>query len=378
MATRCDRHAGHERRHRNAATAQRSAAHRAEPLRGSTGSVVRASRRPAVTAGIGLAVVATTAAGYQASDGHQPGQAGFTVSAEAIEQANELADTQIENDARLASALAAQANVEHGPPPSEKGRRDQLPPRRPSAKARKAGRRAGRPAPRSARPCQKQRQAVIARRAGRPQGRRPRCCCRLRLGRGPVRLPRLALDERERLEHKADEPLLGCLRHPAVAARLQDGHRRPRLARPTRPPRSSGAWSYIQERYGTPVQRPRASMVDAAPPHCSTRRPVGAASRCRRRPTPPGAGHRQHVERRVELLLGEVTRPRRGPRVDDHVADGAPLLDRLLGHGGRGLVADVAVQRGDDGRRALGQVAGSAPRRPSMPSMQRSASSRAA
>jgi hypothetical protein len=50
-----------------------------------------------------LAVVATTAAGYQASDARQTGAAAFTVSTEAIAQANELADAQIEDTARLAA-----------------------------------------------------------------------------------------------------------------------------------------------------------------------------------------------------------------------------------------------------------------------------------
>jgi hypothetical protein len=50
-----------------------------------------------------LAVIATTAAGYQASDARQTGAAAFTVSTEAIAQANELADAQIEDTARLAA-----------------------------------------------------------------------------------------------------------------------------------------------------------------------------------------------------------------------------------------------------------------------------------
>ena len=160
MATRGDGSKGYEGRHRNAATPQRSAAHRAEPLRGSTGSVVRALRRPAVTASIGLAVVATTAAGYQASDGHQTGQAGFTVSAEAIEQANELANTQIENDAQLASARN-QANTSRAAL-QEKGRRDQLVAAAAAAQARKqVAERAARAKEREA--LQKKREAVIAR-----------------------------------------------------------------------------------------------------------------------------------------------------------------------------------------------------------------------
>ena len=66
-------------------------------------SMVRAARRPAVTSSLLLAVVATSAAGYQASDRHQTGAASFTVSSEAIEQANELADAQIEDSARFAA-----------------------------------------------------------------------------------------------------------------------------------------------------------------------------------------------------------------------------------------------------------------------------------
>ncbi|KRE57281.1 hypothetical protein ASG70_00160 [Phycicoccus sp. Soil748] len=50
-----------------------------------------------------LAVVATTAAGYQATDQRQTGTAAFTVSTEAVAQANELADAQIEDTARLAA-----------------------------------------------------------------------------------------------------------------------------------------------------------------------------------------------------------------------------------------------------------------------------------
>ena len=66
-------------------------------------AMVRAVRRPAVTSSLLLAVVATSAAGYQASDRHQTGAASFTVSSEAIEQANELADAQIEDTARIAA-----------------------------------------------------------------------------------------------------------------------------------------------------------------------------------------------------------------------------------------------------------------------------------
>jgi hypothetical protein len=81
--------------------------HRSVPARGrrrtGTSGIPRALRRPAVTSSLLLAVVATTAAGYQAADGRQTGTAAFTVSTEAIAQANELADAQIEDTARLAA-----------------------------------------------------------------------------------------------------------------------------------------------------------------------------------------------------------------------------------------------------------------------------------
>jgi hypothetical protein len=56
-----------------------------------------------VTSSLLLAVLATSAAGYQAADMHQTGSAAFTVSTEAIAQANELSDTQIDDTARLAA-----------------------------------------------------------------------------------------------------------------------------------------------------------------------------------------------------------------------------------------------------------------------------------
>jgi murein DD-endopeptidase MepM/ murein hydrolase activator NlpD len=82
-------------RHRNVPTRGRRA-HRSSGL-------TKAIRRPAVTSSVLLAVVATTAAGYQAADQRQTGAAAFTVSTEAIAQANELADAQIEDTARLAA-----------------------------------------------------------------------------------------------------------------------------------------------------------------------------------------------------------------------------------------------------------------------------------
>ena len=84
-------------RHRQAPTHGRRRASRSS-------LVSRAIRRPVATSSLLLAVVATTAAGYQAADGHQTGAAAYTVSTEAIQQANELSDTAIEDSARLAAA----------------------------------------------------------------------------------------------------------------------------------------------------------------------------------------------------------------------------------------------------------------------------------
>src|SRR6476469_3671156 len=77
-------------RHRHTSTHGRRAAR--------SSGLTKAIRRPAVTSSVLLAVIATTAAGYQAADQRQTGAAAFTVSTEAIAQANELADS-----ARLAA-----------------------------------------------------------------------------------------------------------------------------------------------------------------------------------------------------------------------------------------------------------------------------------
>lgn len=82
-------------RHRHASTHGRRASR--------SSGLTKAIRRPAVTSSMLLAVIATTAAGYQAADERQTGAAAFTVSTEAIAQANELADAQIEDTARLAA-----------------------------------------------------------------------------------------------------------------------------------------------------------------------------------------------------------------------------------------------------------------------------------
>ena len=148
----------YEGRHRGAQTHARAGRH------GGSGrpkgvTLARAVGRPALTAGFALAVVATTAAGYQAKGG-DAGHAGFTVSAEAVEQANELADTQIENDARLASARN-QANVSRAAA-QEKGRQEAVAAAAAAAKARQeAAERAARAKERAA--LEKKRQAILDR-----------------------------------------------------------------------------------------------------------------------------------------------------------------------------------------------------------------------
>jgi hypothetical protein len=82
-------------RHRQVKASGRTASH--------TSGLTKAIRRPAVTSSVLLAVLATTAAGVQAADRHQTGSAAFTVPTEAVAQANELSDAQLEDSARLAA-----------------------------------------------------------------------------------------------------------------------------------------------------------------------------------------------------------------------------------------------------------------------------------
>ena len=77
--------------------------------------------------------------------------------------------------------------------------------------------------------------------------------------------------------------------------------------------------------------------------------PVGAQRRA------TSAGHRQHVEHLVQLLLGE--RAGDVAAFDDDLADRLALGQRLLGDLGGLVVADVVVQRRDDRRRRLGVFA---------------------
>ena len=61
------------------------------------------------------------------------------------------------------------------------------------------------------------------------------------------------------------------------------------------------------------------------------------------------SGHSQNVESRVKLLLAESAVGNVAV-LDDHLTNGLTLLEGLLGYRGGVLIADVAVQRRDDGR----------------------------
>lgn len=67
----------------------------------------QALRRPLVSSGAALATIAATAAGYASANDHATTRTSFTVSPEAVAQATELSDTQIDNNAYLAAAKTA-------------------------------------------------------------------------------------------------------------------------------------------------------------------------------------------------------------------------------------------------------------------------------
>ena len=67
----------------------------------------QALRRPLVTSGAALAVTAATAAGYASAAEPQTSRTSFTVSAEAVAQATEASDAQIDTNTYLASAKNA-------------------------------------------------------------------------------------------------------------------------------------------------------------------------------------------------------------------------------------------------------------------------------
>src|SRR5204862_7337804 len=71
---------------------------------------------------------------------------------------------------------------------------------------------------------------------------------------------------------------------------------------------------------------------------------------------PSRVGHAQHVERGIELLLGEGA-VLDVPLLDLDLPARLALGQRLLGDLGGSLVAEVSVQRRDDRRRRLGQLA---------------------
>ena len=109
--------------------------------------------------------------------------------------------------------------------------------------------------------------------------------------------------------------------------------------------RSSGAWATSRAGTATRAVRGRTSSTATGTDR------EGAA-------VPPavllarGARHGQDVERRVELLLGDPSVVDE-PHLQDDLADRLAFGQRLLGDGGRVLVAQVAVQRRDDRRRRL-------------------------
>ena len=119
-----------------------------------------ALRRPAVSGSLVLVVVGTGAAGVQATGQHQTSAGGFSVSTEAVAQANELSDTTIEDTARLTAArngaVARQAAMDGKAQAAEKARLAAI------AAARKAA------ADRAARAAQ--RKALIAHAKTNPKG----------------------------------------------------------------------------------------------------------------------------------------------------------------------------------------------------------------
>lgn len=95
----------------------RHAARHAAPALGRVTQVAGALRRPAVSGSLVLAVVGTGAAGVQIGDSHQTSTAAFSISTEAVAQANELSDTTIADTARLTadrSSAVARAAANDG------------------------------------------------------------------------------------------------------------------------------------------------------------------------------------------------------------------------------------------------------------------------
>ena len=153
-------------------------------------------------------------------------------STEAIAQANELADAQIEDTARLA-ADRNDDQRQQSPRSQEKDRVAAVAAAKAAAKARReAAEKVAREKARKALEAKKQ--AILANAQEDPRAAAQALLPEFGFERGPVGLPRPALDGRERLALHRRELLVRRLRHPAVAAGLQDGHRRPPTSAPTR------------------------------------------------------------------------------------------------------------------------------------------------
>ena len=353
-----------------------------------------ALRRPLVTTTAAIAVIGASAAGFATTQG-QAAPASFTVSSEAVAQSADLHRTSLEDRAYLAKAKnagsqRAAALAEHtrlaAIARAEKVRKAAAAAR--AARIERARQAAAAKAARAAQQAAERRDAAA--RAARSQAR---TALAARASADPRSVARAMLGD-----FGWGEGQFGCLdslwmKESGWNTSASNG--------------SSGA-------YGIPQSLPGSKMASAgpdwqsnpatqikwglgyiqdalrlarAPPGATPRPPTGTDRQLHRtqhhrthsdphapvrgcgslssaggRRLPGRARHGQHVQRLVELGLGEVAGRDVAPR-HDHVADGAALGDGLLGHGGGGLVAEVAVQRRDDGRRPLGQVAGSAPRR---------------
>ena len=200
-------------RHRNAATPGRTASR--------SSGLTRALRRPAVTSSLLLAVVATTAAGYQATDQHQTGAAGLHREHRG-RRPGERAVRRRRSRTPPAWPPTATTPTRASPRSRRRTARRPSPRPRPGRPGPPRGAPTRRPATRPAGPGGQEAGAGRQRPAG-PARRGPGDARRVRLRREPVELPGQPLDGRERLELHRRQLLLGRLRHPAVAARLEDG-----------------------------------------------------------------------------------------------------------------------------------------------------------
>ncbi len=146
---------------------------------------------------------------------------------------------------------------------------------------------------------------------------------RVRLLRRPVRLPRLALDRRERLARQRRQPDLA---RRTASRRRCPARRWPPPAptgRPTRPPRSVGPGLHPRP-LRHPVRRlglqARPRLVLTGSRRIRRSRPASRVSAVTRVHSEAQCasssgiasrvGHRLHVERLVELLLGDLAAPR--------------------------------------------------------------------